>query len=242
MLLAGERPPPCAYHCPVSDERLAEALRQLEERADPAFRDQLGPRYGIHTERAWGVPMSEIRALGKRLGRDHALALMLWDTGVYEGRHLAGFVDEPALVSAEQMDAWASGFDTWAIVDSICFNLFDRTPRAWDKVHEWASRDGEMVKRAAFALLWSLANHDRTSPDERFSDALPLIERAASDDRHLVSKAMNMALRAISKRRPSLTPACVDLAQRLSSSSDPAARRVGRPALKELQRASSSGP
>ncbi len=221
----------------MTGERVTDALRELEARADPAFREQLGPRYGIHTPTALGVPMSAIKALGKRLGGDHDLALGLWDTGVYEARTLAGFVDDPALVTGAQMDAWVADFDDWAIVDSICFNLFDRAPDAWDKVHGWAVRDEEMVKRAAFALLWSLALHDRRAADARFAAALPLIEPAASDPRHLVEKAVSMALRAVGRMRPTLRPDCVAIAERLAASDDAPSRRVGRPALKELLKA-----
>jgi 3-methyladenine DNA glycosylase AlkD len=221
----------------MTRDRIAETLRGLEAQADPTVRDQLGPRYGIHTTSALGVPMSAIKAVGKRLGKDHELALGLWGTGVYEARTLAGFVDDPALVTAAQMDAWVADFDNWAIVDSTCFNLFDRVPAAWDKVPEWAIREEEMVKRAAFALLWSLALHDRRAADARFAAALPLIEPAATDQRHLVEKAVSMALRAVGKMRPALRADCVAIAERLAASSDPPSRRVGRPALKELRKA-----
>jgi 3-methyladenine DNA glycosylase AlkD len=219
---------------PVTSDLVADALRALEAHADPAIHEQLGPRYGIHTPSAMGVPMSAIKALGKRLGKDHDLALALWATGVYEARTLAGFVDVPGLVTPAQMDAWAADFDNWAIVDSTCFNLFDRAPARWDKVHAWAVREEEFVKRAAFALLWSLALHDRTTADERFESALLLIEPAATDPRHLVETAINMALRAVGRRRPALRSACIGIAERLAASDDPPSRRVGRPALKEL--------
>ena len=91
------------------------------------------------------------------------------------------------------------------------------------------------MKRAAFALLWSLALHDRAADDDRFVHGLELIEREAGDGRHLVDKAVGMALRAIGKRRPSLTAATIAVAERLAASDDPAARRIGRPALKELR-------
>jgi 3-methyladenine DNA glycosylase AlkD len=221
----------------MSSDRVTEALRELEAQADAAVRDQMGPRYGIHTSNALGVRMSSIKALGKRLGRDHDLALALWDTGVYEARILAGFVDDPALVTAEQMDAWAADFDNWAIVDSTCFNLFDRTSDRWEMVHAWATRDEEFVKRAAFALLWALALHDREPTDDPFSAALPLIEPAATDTRHLVGKAVQMALSAVGRKRPAILPDCTAIAERLAGSSDPPSRRVGRAALRELQKA-----
>jgi 3-methyladenine DNA glycosylase AlkD len=207
----------------------------LERERDPITFENMGPRYGIHTDRALGVPMARMKVLAKELGTDHALAIELWATGWYEARIVASMVDDAHAVTPEQMDAWCEDFDNWAIVDTVCFNLFDRTAHAWSKVDQWASGDREFTKRAGFALLWSLALHDRTAQDDRFVHGLGLIEREAGDGRHLVDKAVGMALKAIGKRRPSVTVAAISVAERLAASEDPAARRVGRSALKELR-------
>ena len=156
--------------------------------------------------------------LAKRLGRNHELAAALWDTGWYEARMLTSFVDEPARVTPAQMDRWCRDFDNWAICDTVCFHLFDRTPHAWAKVAQWRDRRDEFVKRAAFALLWSLTVHDKRADDEPFAEGLPLIERAATDERNFVKKAVNMALRAIGKRNPALNAAAVTVARRLADS------------------------
>ena len=97
--------------------------------------------------------VDKIQSLAKRLGRNHELAAALWDTGWYEARMLASFVDEPARVTPAQMDRWCRDFDNWGICDTVCFHLFDRTPHAWRKVAQWSDRRDEFVKRAAFALL-----------------------------------------------------------------------------------------
>ena len=86
----------------------------------------MAPRYGIVTDKAIGVPMARIQAVAKALGRDHALAAALWETGVYEARMVACMIDDPAAVTPEQMDRWRADFDNWAIVDTVCFKLFDR--------------------------------------------------------------------------------------------------------------------
>jgi 3-methyladenine DNA glycosylase AlkD len=91
------------------------------------------------------------------------------------------------------MDAWRVDFDSWAICDHLCFHLFDRTPHAFRKVQQWAKRRDEFGKRAAFALLASLALHDKKSPDEPFVRCLPLIERAADDDRNFVKEGVSWA-------------------------------------------------
>jgi len=176
-----------------------------------------------------------MKALGKRLGRNHELAAALWSTGVYEARMVASMVDDPAQVTPAQMDRWCKDFDNWGICDTMCFNLFDRTPHAWAKVTQWSRSKHEFVKRTAFALLWSLSVHDKRAANELFVEGLVLIERAADDERNFVKRAVNMALRAIGKRNRTLNAAAVVLARRLAGSPNATARWVGKDALKELR-------
>ena len=215
------------------DEEVASAITWLKRHSTKRTLDGMA-RYAIPSDKALGVSVADIRVLAKRLGRNHDLAAALWDTGVYEARMLTSFVDEPARVTPTQMDRWCRDFDNWAICDTLCFHLFDRTPHAWQKVAQWCGRREEFVKRAAFALLWGLTAHDKQAGDERFIQALRLIERAASDDRNFVKKAVNMALRAIGKRNLALNAAAVAVARRLADSHEAAARWVGKDALGEL--------
>jgi 3-methyladenine DNA glycosylase AlkD len=207
-------------------------LRRLGNRKD---RDGMA-RYAIPSDRAFGMSMSTIHKVAKDLGRDHALAEALWRTGWYEARTLAAFVDEPSRVTPAQMDRWCKDFDSWAICDTVCFKLFDRTPYAFRKVAQWAKHKGEFQKRAAFALLASLAGHDRTSKDAPFARCLKLVERAASDERNFVKKGVSWGLRGVGHRSFALHKASVELAKRLAVSENAAARWVGKDALRDLLR------
>src|SRR5688572_8253431 len=139
---------------PTPDHDVKEVLAWLAKSADAKVRAGMA-RYGIPTDNAVGIPVGTLRAEGKRLGRSHALAAALWKSGSYEARMLATFVEDPAQVTPAQMDAWCKDFDNWAICDTACFHLFDRTPHAFGKVEQWAKSRDEFVKRAAFALLAS---------------------------------------------------------------------------------------
>jgi len=129
--------------------------------------------YGIPNQRAVGIPMGSLKAMWKGLGRSHQLAAELWDAGLYEARTLAAFVDEPGEVTSAQMDRWAHDFDSWAICDTVCFHLFDRTPFAWDKVARWTEASDEFVRPAGFALDWGLSVTDKAAHDARFTRASP---------------------------------------------------------------------
>jgi 3-methyladenine DNA glycosylase AlkD len=90
------------------------------------------------------------------------------------------------------------------------------------------------VKRGAFALLASLALHDKTAPDAPFLKGLGQIEQGASDGRNFVKKGVSWALRGIGRRNLGLHTAAVTLARRLSDSRESAPRWVGKDALREL--------
>lgn len=223
---------PAAIPAPVDAEQ---ALAMLRQQASPAHRDGLA-RFGIPDDHALGVPMAKIQAIGKHIGRQPALAPALWDSGVYEARLLVAFVANPSQLSAAQMDRWCRDFDNWALCDTLCFHLFDRTPHAWRKVTQWSGRRGEFEKRAAFALLAGLAVHDKQAPDGAFAEGLHLVEAAAADPRNFVKKAVSWALRAIGQRRVGLHATAVALARRLAASGDATERWVGKDALRDLTR------
>jgi 3-methyladenine DNA glycosylase AlkD len=217
----------------TTDDRVREALTALEGQGTKRTRDGMA-RYGIVAPKAFGVPMAAIQLLAKRLGRDHDLAVALWDTGWYEARLLTAYVGEPDRVTPALMDRWARDFGNWAVVDTLCFSLYDRTPHAWAKIDQWSRRSDELVKRAAFALLACVALHDKESPDAPFLRSLSLIERAAPDDRNLVKKGVSWALRAVGRRSQTLNAAAIETARRLTKAPESAARWVGKDALREL--------
>jgi 3-methyladenine DNA glycosylase AlkD len=218
---------------PTVAEQVELALAWLKRHSSTRTREGMA-RYSIPSDHAYGVAMKDIKALGKTLGRNQALAAALWATGVYEARMLASFVGDPEQLTAAQMDRWCKDFDNWAFCDAMSFNLFDRTPHAWAKVAQWSTRRNEFEKRTAFALLWSLTVHDKSAGDERFQHGLALIEREAGDERNFVKKATNMALRAIGKRNRALNAAATTVARRLATSKDATAQWVGKDALREL--------
>jgi 3-methyladenine DNA glycosylase AlkD len=147
----------------------------LERLATKGTREGL-TRYGIPSDNALGVTIRDIQKLARQIGRDHKLAEALWQTGWYEARLLASFVDDPALVTPTQMDRWCRDFDNWGICDTVCFKLLDQSPCAWRKAAQWAGRKPEFDKRAGFALMACLALHDKKAPDEAFMPFLPLVE------------------------------------------------------------------
>ena len=210
-------------------------LAELERVGTKAGRDGM-QRYGIVAPKMFGVSVGAMQKMAKPFGKDHELAAALWETGWYEARMMAGFIDDPTRVTPAQMDRWANDFDNWAVCDHLCFHLFDRTPHAFGKIRQWSRKRGEFQKRAAFALLASVALHDKAAPDEAFTACLPLIEDAATDDRNFVKKSLVWALRGVGGRNRALNAAALAVAYRLAESDDRTARSIGKEVIRELSK------
>ena len=191
-------------------------------------------RFGINPENTYGVSIPNLRKIAKESGKNHVLAQELWASGIHEAKILASMIDDPKEVIEEQMEVWVRGFDSWDVCDQVCMNLFDKVPLAWQKVSEWAEREEEFVKRAAFALIACFAWHDKTAADEEFIRFLPIIIKGATDERNFVKKAFNWALRHIGKRNPNLNAAAIKTAEEIKKVDSKAARWIASDAIREL--------
>ena len=191
-------------------------------------------QYGINPTNNLGISVSTLRPIAKEIGKDHNLALKLWSSGIHDARLLACFIEDPVKVTSEQMDSWAKDFDSWDVCDQACTSLFDLTPLAWTKIFEWAKRDEEFVKRAAFSIIAGLAVHDKKAGDKEFEQFSPLIKKHSVDERNYVKKAVNWALRNIGKRNLALNKQMIKFSKEIQKIDSKSARWIANDAIREL--------
>lgn len=210
-----------------------EIIRQLKSMRDPDSVKGMA-RYGINPKNNLGISIYKLRPLAKDIGKNHELALKLWDSGIHDARLLAVFIEDPTKVTSNQMDSWAQDFDSWDVCDQAATSLFDITPHAWKKIYEWAEREEEFVKRAAFSIIAGLAVHNKKANDGDFEKLLPLIKKHSVDERNYVKKAVNWALRNIGKRNISLNKKAIIIAKEIQKFDSKIAKWIASEAIREL--------
>jgi 3-methyladenine DNA glycosylase AlkD len=212
---------------------LRDAVAELTGRADPTRKPGMA-RVGIDVSRALGVTVPNIRAIAKRSGTDHELALELWGTGIHEARILATLVADPESFREDQMEAWLTDLSSWDVCD-FAADVISASPSGTRKIREWARRPDGFVKRCAFSMIARRAVWAKDAPDREFLGYLPLIRRAATDNRNEVKKGVSWALRQIGKRNRALHGAAIDEAREILDLGTPSARWIARDALRELE-------
>ena len=213
----------------------ANVLAELHRLANPTNVAGMA-RFGIVGQKLLGISVVQLRAIAKRTGRNQALAEELWASGIFEARILTGCVAEPAQLTRRQVNSWAKDFECWADCDGLCIHLFRKTPFAHELSVAWSGRREELVKRAGFTMMATLAVHDKAASNEVFRSYLGRVQAEATDERHNVKKGVNWALRQIGKRNPILNREAIRTAKRIREKDSRAARWIAADALRELER------
>jgi 3-methyladenine DNA glycosylase AlkD len=211
-----------------------DVIMELRRLADPAVAKGL-IRFGLPAQKALGITAPRLRALAKRIGRNQALSLKLWTTGIHEARVLAALIGEPDEVTKRQMARWARDFDSWGVCDACCVVLFVHTPHSMEMAFRWSRDKREYVKRAGFVLMASMAVHQKALADREFVPMLRAIREQSADERGFVKKAVNWALRQIGKRNLHLNMLAIETGTKIQSLDSPSARWIASDALRELR-------
>jgi 3-methyladenine DNA glycosylase AlkD len=212
----------------------AEVLRKFEDLANPEAPAKMA-YFGVQAAIANGVSAPVLHKLAREIGKNHRLANELWACEVHEAKILAALIGEAQKTTANEMEVWARGFDSWDVVDTACCYLYAGSKLAWKKAQDWSNRRELFIKRAGFSLVAYLSYKDQQSPDERFAKFLQVVERESDDDRHFVKKAVNWALRNIGKRNLKLNREAIRVAEKLRKRDSRAARWIAADALRELR-------
>ena len=220
---------------------VAEVLSRLRSMQNPAAVAALA-RQGVTPRAALGLSVPQLKKLAEEIGVDRLIAQQLWASGIHDARVLASLVDDPARVTPKQMERWVRDFDSWALCDACCFNLFHKTPFAYAKAVAWSARKEEYVKRAAFSLVAALALNDAKASDPEFLRFIPIIKREAGDDRNFVKRSVSWALGEIGKRNKALRKVALETAKELERMESKAARWIAADATKELSAAGATAP
>ena len=213
---------------------LTDVIKRLEALKNPEKIKLKQEKFGIIANQSLGIYQKDLKLLAGEIGCDNALALQLFNTGIYEARILCSKIYNPDNITEELMEEWVITFENWEICDSFCMGFFAKSEHALTKAAEWSNNKNEFVKRAGFVIMAAYGFANKNADNQIFESFFPHIKREATDDRLYVKKAVNWALRNIGKRNVDLHKAAILVANKIVKMESKSARWIANNALKEL--------
>ncbi len=193
-------------------------------------------REGIIYKVNYGVSIPELKALAKPYLGDHELALELFREEIRECKLLATMIDDPELITGEQLDEWANDFTNPEIVEQVCGNLFWRTGYALSRSIEWCLDDDELFQKAGLLIIARKASDPNVGVN-LLQPYIGVIENMADTMTDTILSSMSFALREIAKRSPELCGMVLSVAQRMTQLDNELAAWLGNELIYELTEA-----
>lgn len=164
---------------------------------------------------SFGMGVTQIKDIAKKIGKNHDLAIELWELPIYETKVLATIIDEPELVTRQQVKKQTKELDFWLLSHSYCSNLLSKVDYLKEQMEEWIEHSNAGLRRCGFLLLYNYAKDNRNAEDEYFVKYISRIEKEIQTEENFVKDAMNTALFMMGQRSRKLNKKAIETAKRI---------------------------
>ena len=187
---------------------VAELMAELSGLADPRIA-AVNSRHGDDH----AVNLTSLRAVAKRVRKNHPLALELWATGDSTARLLALLICRPKEFSASELDAMIRVARTRKVHDWLVSYVVMKGPHAEELRVAWLAGHDPVVASAGWALT-----ADRVVKKPEGLDLpglLDQIEAEMAGAHERLQWEMNSTLAQIGIENPDLRPRALEIGERL---------------------------
>jgi 3-methyladenine DNA glycosylase AlkD len=169
---------------------------------------------------SFGIGLTQLRKLAKQVGKNHELALELWESDNHDTKVIGLLIDEPRKITREQIEEQVEGTNAGylAHVFSSCDATLAKSPLAFEVAKEWITHKDANRRRCAYGLIYELSKKPKHKgmTDEFCLGLIDHIEKEIVGEADKVRVSMGGALIGMGKRNKVLNEAAVKLAKVVS--------------------------
>ncbi len=194
--------------------------------------------FGMEDLRVLDIPHERLVSLAEEIGTpNQPLAAALWQSDLYEARILSCILTDPAALTEQMVDEWASSITSWVVCDYCSSKAIWRTPFARKKAVEWAESDDDWYVYAGFSLIGVLALRLLAGDSDElgfFDRSLFIARKQASRTNMKVPRAISFTLKAIGTRSRDWHEAAVETCEEIAMQPSETAKWIASQALGDL--------
>ena len=196
----------------------AEVLNLLQENRDArgeANWQKMGDRTGGLT--SFGIGLTRLRAIATQVGRDHDLALRLWNERNHDAKIIGLLIDDPKQLTRDQVEKQVDGAGPGMLshVLSSCDATLPKSPIAFEIAKGWIASNDPVRRSCGYGLVYELAKDrkDKRLTDEFVLGCVEKISSTIAKEENRVRVSMGGALVSIGKRNKKLNAAAIEVAK-----------------------------
>jgi 3-methyladenine DNA glycosylase AlkD len=184
----------------------AEVVAELKKLGNPTYK-KIMFNHGAK-EPFFGVKVEYLKEIQKRVKKDHALALELYDTGIGDAQYLAGLISDPAKMTKAQLQKWVKTA-AWGMVGEYTVPWVTSESRfGAELAREWIDSPKEEIAASGWCTFGSLV---AIKPDEELDLAeleklLNRVQKEIHSAPNRVRYTMNGFMIAVGSYVPALSP------------------------------------
>lgn len=173
-------------------------------------------KHGVQ-EPLYGAKVGDLKILQKKIKKDQALAMELYETGVYEAMYLAGLVADGSLMTEKQLQYWVEHTKSSAISEYTVPWVTAEHPSAWKLGLKWIDAKDEMIACSGWNTLAGIV---AMKPDEQLDipQLQQLLKRVQTDIHKAPDKVrytMNGFVIGVGTYVNALEKAAIDVARKI---------------------------
>ena len=167
--------------------------------------------------KSFGIGLTQLRKLAKKIGRDHKLALELWENEYYDAKIISLLIDDPKLITSEQAEKQVEQLEGGhlAHVFSSCDATLAKTSFTKEIADKWMVSKDPIRRSCAYGLLYEMSKSKKKSApdDEYFHSQITHIKNSFEKESIPIKMAMGGALMGMGMRNLKLNQAALKVAQ-----------------------------
>ncbi|MEY2500219.1 MAG: hypothetical protein QOI07_553 [Verrucomicrobiota bacterium] len=193
----------------------AEILKELKPLGSESYKRVMS-KHGVR-EPFFGVKISDLQKIRRRIKTDYQVALDLYETGNYDAMYLAGLIADDARMTRKDLNRWISKARHRPLASSTIAWVAAGSRYGWDLALEWIDSRKPLTAEAGWATLRNLVSIKNDAELDlaelkRLLERVPKTIHEAPDD---VRSQMNWFVIAVGSYVKSLTDAAVRIGNRI---------------------------
>lgn len=135
----------------------SQILKALKPLGKESYKRTLMKNHGVK-EPCYGVAISELQKIRKRIKKDYQLAKDLYDTGNYDAMYLAGLIADDARMTQEDLQHWVERAYGGGLHGTTVPSVAAGSPHGHAMALRWIESNAPLIAAAGWATLSAIVS------------------------------------------------------------------------------------